>query len=624
MQVGPYTLGNELGRGAMGVVYEAHDPLLDRRVAVKVVTAATPLDLSQVRREAKIAARLRHPHVVGLHAAGREDGGRVWLAMDLVEGRTLKQAIQEHGPLPARRAAEVAEQLADALHYAHRQGVLHRDLKSANVLIDDDGQAFLADFGLSKLLDPSSTQLTQTGDMIGTPAYAAPEQLRGDHRQVGPATDVYGLGGILFEMLVGQPPFYDYQTDKLELIDAVLKVSPAFPRGSRVPQRLRAICLRCLAKEPSARYHTAGELVSDLRRFLGQKDAPSGRGPQRRWVPWAIGAAGVLLGMGLAVALGLEWPEEFEPEIERHYDRGWERLGRGDQEGALADFMPVVEAHPEEAWVWYRIGQARHALEDFAGALEAYDQAFASPELDEYDDDNLSAFHRGRGNALRMLERREQALVELDKAVELAPESSDTVHLRGVIRSELGLKAEALADATRALELDPRNTTARFQRVICQVGGEEPPPDAELQSELEAILAIAPDYWKAHEQLGILYEAQGRGDDANDAYTQAISAMLDSTEPVVRRGMLNAGRRMMMDAYADYSLAQEKDPENPGFLWHRAAAVAGLAAIDSGSLTDLAIMLYNQALEKIGPDHHLHAELTEQRDALMRQRYGTR
>lgn len=262
-----YELLTELGRGGMGVVYAARNETTGERVAVKVIRDAALAGDDERRRfriEAEATARLDHPNVVKVFAVG-EHAGRPFLVMELVDGGTLATLLAG-GPMPVTAAAELIRTVAQAVAHAHGRGVVHRDLKPANVLLADGPK--VADFGLAKRLDTDSTAWTRDGAVLGTPCYMAPEQARGQVRQVGPAADVYALGAILFEALIGRPPHYS--DSWAEVVYRVQHDDPIPPARVRpdVPPDLDAVCLKCLEKDPARRYPTAAELAADLDRFL--------------------------------------------------------------------------------------------------------------------------------------------------------------------------------------------------------------------------------------------------------------------------------------------------------------------------------------------------------------------
>ncbi len=326
-RIGRYVLLDELGRGGMGVVHRAFDPTLRRPVALKVVRELDAGDeiLGRFVREAQAAARLRHPGIVSVHEVGSHEG-RPFLAMELVAGATLEDALLDRDdPMTPRRLAEVVRDVARALHHAHDQGVLHRDVKPHNVIIDAGGAPHLTDFGLARdLLEQD--QLTVSGQVLGTPAYMAPEQTGTDRAKQGPATDVYGLGAVLYRGLAGRPPFS--AADGGHIFHQILFKDPEPPRR-RVPSvhpDLETIALRCLEKEPGRRYPHAAELAAELDRFLDGEAItarPIGRAERaRRWVrrnrlaSAAIAAAAVGL-IAAGVVVGVAWRNRVRADAER-------------------------------------------------------------------------------------------------------------------------------------------------------------------------------------------------------------------------------------------------------------------------------------------------------------------
>ena len=282
-----YEIEGELGRGGMGVVYKARQLSLNRTVALKMIrdsSLAGDKERARFRVEAEAAARLQHPNIVQIYDL-REHEGQPFFAMEYVPGGTLAQLLYNR-PQPPRRAAELVEALARAVHYAHQQGIVHRDLKPANVLLafsdasekrrsaERFSEASLnlcvpkiSDFGLAKTLD-SASGVTPSTAILGTPSYMAPEQARGKGKDIGPWTDVWALGAILYEALTGRPPFEGESL--VQTIDQVRFQEPVPPSRSQpdVPADLEAICLRCLQKEPARRYPSAAALAEDLQHFL--------------------------------------------------------------------------------------------------------------------------------------------------------------------------------------------------------------------------------------------------------------------------------------------------------------------------------------------------------------------
>ncbi len=267
--LGDYEVLAEVGRGGMGVVYRVKQTALNRVVALKMLlpgALASTDDLRRFHTEAESTAGLQHPNIVAVHEVGEVDGCP-FFSMEFIDGVSLAQRLRE-GPLPGRAAARYVRDIARAMHHAHRHGVLHRDLKPSNVLLDRDDQPHVSDFGLAKKMNAADAGQTRTGAVLGTPSYMAPEQAAGKNKDVGPATDVYGLGAILYECLTGRPPFK--AESPVETVMQVLERDPAPPSllNPNVDRDLETICLKCLEKNPADRYASAEALADDLRRFL--------------------------------------------------------------------------------------------------------------------------------------------------------------------------------------------------------------------------------------------------------------------------------------------------------------------------------------------------------------------
>jgi eukaryotic-like serine/threonine-protein kinase len=308
--LGDYELLEELGRGGMGVVYRARQVSLDRPVALKMVRAADGASVSEVQRfrnEAAIVARLDHPNIVPVYEVGEHDG-RLYYSMKLIEGGSLAAHLDRFRADP-RAAARLMVTVAQAVHHAHQRGILHRDLKPSNILLDPSGQPHVTDFGLAKRITTDS-ELTLSGALVGTPCYMAPEQTSGHKGLVTTATDVYGLGGILYTLLTGRPPCEGETL--VETLDRVRDCEPSPPGAVNrlVDRDLETVCLKCLRKEPAERYGSAEALARDLERWLAGepiKARPVGRlGRLGRWCrrhPALAGAVVAAVALALAVTV---------------------------------------------------------------------------------------------------------------------------------------------------------------------------------------------------------------------------------------------------------------------------------------------------------------------------------
>ena len=270
---GAYEILEELGVGGMGIVYKARHARLRKIVAIKMIRAgelATESDIKRFQAEARAQAGMDHPGIVAVHEVGMHEG-QYFYSMDYVAGGSLSKLHREE-PVPARRAAELVRQMAEAIHYAHGKGTVHRDLKPANILLTTDGMPRIADFGLAKRMWPEqdsvAVTMTETGQILGTAGYMSPEQAEGKTKLVGPPADIYALGAVLYALLTSRAPFVG--ESQADTIKQVINKEPVAPRvlNPGLPRDLETICLKCLNKERHERYGTAQLLADDLAAFL--------------------------------------------------------------------------------------------------------------------------------------------------------------------------------------------------------------------------------------------------------------------------------------------------------------------------------------------------------------------
>ena len=307
---GDYELLEEIGRGGQGVVYRARQKSLNRTVALKVIGLgqwATEAHLKRFRLEAEAAARLDHPCIVPIHEVGERDGC-CYFSMNFVEGGQLDEVVGRE-PMPIRRAVELMAKVSRAVHYAHEHGIVHRDIKPGNILLDQKGEAHLTDFGLARLVETEST-LTRTEEVFGTPSYMAPEQAVGETRNLTSATDVYGLGAVLYKLLTGHPPFAGGTT--YETVRLVLETNPRRPClwNPKIDRDLETICLKCLDKDPKRRYPSALALAEDLEHWLKHEPIRAKRGGifthTRKWLRRKPAIA-ALIASSVALTAAIGW-----------------------------------------------------------------------------------------------------------------------------------------------------------------------------------------------------------------------------------------------------------------------------------------------------------------------------
>jgi serine/threonine protein kinase/Flp pilus assembly protein TadD len=559
--IGRYELVAELARGGMGVVYRGRDPAIDREVAVKLFAIderARPGALERFQREARAAGRLRHPGIVPIYDFGVA-GTTAYLVMDLVVGETLADLLRRGGPLAPREAARLCEGVARTLSFAHEQGVVHRDIKPANVLVRG-GQPLLVDFGIAR--NQSDASLSATGQLLGTPTYMAPEQLVGERGKVGPAADIYAVGGTLYELLTGAPP---YDADNLlALISAKAREAPRSPAALRpdVDADLSAICLRCLAVAPEDRYPDAAHLARDLAAYLVGEEVlanPLGHGERaarwlrRRPIRTASIAAAAVLGLSSIAALVKEPPRgstavpepvvtvvttsevpatsvvAAPPPPELLLERARALTAAGDLDRAVDDYEAALALLPPDDTgrgdVGRALGEVLLSRSRVASGARNFGSAVTDLERALQHDPRatglwleLAVIHQATGDVTR---RRDA----LDRLLSLEPRHVTALHLRGDLRSNTSDLRGAIEDFTRCLELAPAHTAAlhgrAWARVLLGQGGERAMLEAALQDYTRS-LELAPDDALTYQGRGYVNELLGDPGSAVADYERAL------------------------------------------------------------------------------------------------------
>jgi WD40 repeat protein len=423
VKLGRFALRRRLGEGAFGAVYEAYDPQLDRPVALKVAhrgTLSNPRSVQRFLRDARAAAQLQHPHIVPVFDAG-QDAGHYYIASAFVDGRTLEAVINEARP-NFRRAAQLVRELAEGLAYAHSLGIVHRDVKPANTMVDKEGRAHIIDFGLAHRADLEE-RLTQAGAVLGTPTYIAPEQAAGKGDQARPAADQYSVGVVLYELLTGEAPFSGPPPALLALKQTE-EPPPPSRRNPAVPRDLETICLRAMARRPEERYADCQQLADDLRRWLeGEPIRARPLGVIERVVRLARRRPALAAAYGLAVltlllgGLGtgaiLLWrrAEEASRVAENHRQRAEDARQKAEEAQKVADQQRLRAEEAQKA-----ADQQRQKAEGAQKVAEdEREQAKAQQQIAE---DERRKAEKARGEAVEA--RRAGAHIQYVRQVDLA------------------------------------------------------------------------------------------------------------------------------------------------------------------------------------------------------------
>jgi len=598
-----------LGEGGAGLVYRALDTAEDEVVALKLLRSglAESTVAQRMQREIRTLRRLDHPAIVRVRDAGVETNGAPFLVMDYVEGHTLGERVRATGPLPQQEAAAVVLRLSEALEHAHDQGILHRDVKPDNVLLDRQGRAFLTDFGLALELHEME-RLTRSGAFLGTPGFLAPEQARGERAEIRPATDVYGLGGVLYFALTGRAPCTG--SGLHQVIIATLKQRPRPVRELRpeVDPELEAICLRCLAKDPVHRFDRASHLSQALRDYLGQ-------GQVRRAAPLralvAVSVLGAIAALASFLDLSAPPPERedapqrprlgapAEPEqprvrsrLEQLLDRARELIHDGRLDRAKQEATEATALDPRSVDAWLVRAEVVTDLGQFEEA-EAYLERAAGLAPED------SRVARQRGWVLRMQGELDGAYEAFSRALKLREDSGARLD-RAMVSLEMGRRDAALADARAARDLgltrlwdyaelldlfeetgaveDEQRAVEQLQALDLRTQEERetraqvllyPRPDLALL-EANVLLQEDPESLRALIVRGRALVRLGRLEDALEPLSQALKRAPGRLDVIADRGRAYLRLKRLDEALEDWQLVVELDPHDARALAHLA------------------------------------------------------
>src|SRR5881275_1450765 len=620
---GDYELLEEIGRGGQGVVYRAHQKSLNRTVALKVIGLghwASKAHLRRFRLEAEAAARLEHPGIVPIHEVGERDGS-CYFSMKFVEGGQLDEVARRE-PIPIRRAVELIAKVARIVHYAHEHGILHRDIKPGNILLDAKGEPHLTDFGLARLVE-SESSVTHTLDVLGTPSYMAPEQAIGNNAAVSSTTDVYGLGAVLYQLLTGQPPFAGGAT--YETIKLLLDAEPKKPRllNPKVDRDLSTICLKCLEKDSKRRYYSALALAEDLERWLKHEPIQARHtGVFARGGKWVrrnpTSALLVASLVGLAAAAGwILWKSEMirQPLTTGIAVLPFENLGEQKENAVFADGMQDdiltklakiadLKVISRTSVMQYRgrqnvrqIGDAlrvSHVLE--GSARRSGDRIHLNAQLidtrtdthiwaEEYDRDLNDLFaiqaeitQKVAQHLHAKLSASEQASVEERPTQDLVAydfyvRAVSMIYNAQVPDESLGLDTEkSLSEAVdllnKAVARDPN-----FFLAYCQLAfahdliGDTPERLALAKSAIDSAFRLRPDSGEAHLALAWhLYWGYSDYDRARAELALAQQSLPNNPQIYELAGSMDRSQRRWVDAIHNLERACELDPRNLPYL----------------------------------------------------------
>lgn len=603
-RIGGYRILREIGRGSMGIVYEARDEARDQRVALKILLGASSIEEKAVRRflrEAQMLERIRHPNIVPIYRFG-EERGTYFFAMQFIDGQTIASLVRK-GPIEPRRAAEIARQAAVALDCAHRATIVHRDIKPANLILDTNDNVLLMDFGLATH-DRAAT-ITDSGALVGTPMYMSPEQVTGAKGEVDSRTDVYSLGATLYEMLAGRPPFDSGNVQSI--LRQIVELDPPSPRrfSAAVPRDLATITLKAMEKRPESRFASAHELAMELDRFLkGERikarRASSAKQLLRRArrhprVAALVGTVAVLLAAGAALLVRQmrvqsranahqalvasadsaeragDYPlarARLNEAIEQHPDdpalkikRALVRAKSGDRDGARDDLRSAARLAPRRAEPWIELGRLEREWGNRDAALQAYEEGKKS-------EPNSSASYLAIADVAIAEDNMLRAQSVLEEAKALAPNDREVIQALAAIVERRGRQEEASRYLKALQLLNPlRSAPAGLGGDVVDTASKQIADLAGLKTALE----------KTPETASSLL-TQIKASLAQASIRELKSKLRESTDEAENAGL----RVKLIDAYLEVGdadsaayhciAATQSTPRDPE-LWRRLAQI---------------------------------------------------
>jgi serine/threonine protein kinase len=582
--LGNFRIVDQAGVGGMATVYKAFDPNTDRYVAIKILPeyhAKDPEFTERFRREAKAVAMLEHPHIIPVFTYGEAEG-ITYLVMRYLDTGSLADRIKQ-GPLPLQEASRILNQLASALDYAHKQGVIHRDIKPSNVLLDKEGNAYLTDFGIAKIVD-AAIDLTGSGMMVGTPQYMSPEQCRGE-KNITSASDIYSLGIVLYEMLTGRSPFV--AETPLAVIQMHLNEPLPLPRKLRpdLPEIIENIILKALAKDPAARYATCSDMASALTQAIAAQPAPakiSGDNqptlkgelssthsaaepatthlatPKQKSRGRNVGIAALMLIVGAAILVLLTRQGNLLSVL----------IAPTVTISSTPSFTPTLTATPSPTYTFTPTLTSTATITS-TSTVTSTPTLTATPSATYTFTPTLTSTatitSTSTVTSTPTLTPTSSPTYTFTPTVTQAPSITPTLSAfqfqqRGRQQANAGNYEAAINEYTRAIELNDTLPDVYFGRAIAYYNTQQ--LDAAL-ADLTRVIELNPKYVNAYGWRGLVYNMQGKSEEAIADYTRAVEFNPNDEGAYLGRGDVYVRMGRTKEARFDYNRALEINPFYP-------------------------------------------------------------
>jgi len=586
---GKYQLEKRLGKGGMGAVYLASDPDLNRKIALKILLLEDEGLVERFLREARASANLKHPNIIQVYEVGTIDG-RHYFTMEYIEGNSLKDLIENKDrPLTNRLIVETISEIASALAYAHSRGIIHRDVKPQNIMVDSQGRPYLTDFGLFKQLTGLDKSLTLSGDIVGTPDYMAPEQATGKKQEIDPRSDVYALGATLYHSITGRVPFTG--SDLYEVLNKVINEDPPAPSSiiKVIPRDLETICLKCLEKDRTRRYQSATEVALEIKRYLQGEPITAKmtsritklylKAKKNKAISISIASASVIL---LAVIIALlissartsQRLEELRKDAFTSY-----KEGKIEQTLVACERFREITKDDEELNKLYDTVSSK--VDKRTRAMKTIEQAEASPAPDQKIqaankaldiDPTFAEAHllMGRGYKAKSdeagrspdecRELQNKAVECFTEAIKLQPDLAYAYYERAMITAyQWNKPEEAISDFEMVLKYDPESNIGYFAKG--NIEKDQKRYDEAIKSYTKAIEIYPKDSW-SYTNRGNAHYVKGNPKSALADYDRAIELDPKSVKAYTNRGNAHYVKGNLESAVADYSKAIELDPKD--------------------------------------------------------------